>query len=105
MEITVQDLHALRASGEPVTILDVREPDELAICKIDGSIDIPMREIPGNLDKIPRTGALVVICHSGMRSLQVTRWLRPVASEGGQDPPSAAVQTERGSKSPLLDPS
>ena len=36
---------------------------------------------------------------------QVTRWLRPVASANGQEPSSAVVQTKRGTKSPMLDPS
>ena len=36
---------------------------------------------------------------------QVTRWLRPVASESGAEPPSSVVQTKRGPKSPMLDPS
>ena len=35
-----------------------------------------MNDIPANLDRLPDAGALVVICHSGMRSHQVTTWLR-----------------------------
>jgi len=76
LEITVQELSALRASDDPVTILDVREPHELAICKLEDSLDIPMRSIPANLDKLRDAGLLVVVCHSGMRSFQVTQFLR-----------------------------
>jgi rhodanese-related sulfurtransferase len=76
LEITVQELSTRRASGDPVTILDVREPQELAICKIDGSLDIPMQSVPANLDRLKDASLLVVVCHSGMRSMQVTRWLR-----------------------------
>ena len=49
---------------------------EIAICAIADSTNIPMQEVPANLDRIPSEGALVVICHSGMRSYQVTTWLR-----------------------------
>lgn len=76
LEISVQDLDARRTAGEPLVILDVREPQELAICKIEGSLDIPMQSIPSNIDKLDKSTPLVVVCHSGMRSMQVTQWLR-----------------------------
>jgi len=76
LEISVHQLNQIRASGDPVTILDVREPQELTICKIDGSLDIPMQSVPANLDKLRNAELLVVVCHSGMRSSQVTQWLR-----------------------------
>ncbi len=76
LEISVQHLSALRESKDPMTILDVREPQELAICKIDGSLDIPMQSVPANLDKLDKDTLLVIVCHSGMRSMQVTQWLR-----------------------------
>ncbi len=76
LEISVQELSAMRDAGDALTILDVREPHELAICKIEGSLDIPMQSVPANLGKLGDAECLVVICHSGMRSMQVTRWLR-----------------------------
>jgi rhodanese-related sulfurtransferase len=57
-------------------LLDVRESQEVAICAIDGSVHIPMNTIPGNLDKLPKDKPLVVMCHLGGRSAQVTHWLR-----------------------------
>lgn len=76
VEITVQDLDEMRRSAAAHIILDVREPSEIAICAFVDSTNIPMHEIPANLDRLPGEGALVVICHSGMRSRQVTAWLR-----------------------------
>lgn len=76
LEISVQQLKALLDAGEPITLLDVREPQELAICKIENSLDIPMQSVPANLDRLKEAGAIVVVCHSGMRSWQVTQWLR-----------------------------
>ena len=76
MEITVGELDGMRRAGAALTILDVRNPPEIAICAIADSTNIPMHEVPANLDRLPGEGALVVICHSGMRSYQVTAWLR-----------------------------
>ena len=76
LEISVQDLCELRAAGEAITLLDVREPHELEICKFADSLDIPMHNVPANLEQIKQAAPLVVVCHSGMRSWQVTQWLR-----------------------------
>jgi rhodanese-related sulfurtransferase len=57
-------------------LLDVREPDELAICRIDGSRDIPMRQIPENLAALPRDRLILALCHHGGRSMRVTQFLR-----------------------------
>ncbi len=76
LEISVQELDTRRTAGDALVILDVREPQELAICKIEGSLDIPMQSVPANLDKLDKSTPLIVVCHSGMRSMQVTQWLR-----------------------------
>ena len=57
-------------------LLDVREPMERDFCKIEGSIAIPMGQIPHQLVAIPKEGPLYVLCHHGMRSGQVTAFLR-----------------------------
>lgn len=57
-------------------LLDVREPPEVAVCAIAGSRRIPMQEIPGQLDSLPRDRLILVHCHHGGRSLHVTRFLR-----------------------------
>ena len=62
--------------AEGATLLDVREPVELDYCKIQGSIHIPMGQVPHRLSELPKTGALFVLCHHGMRSGQVTAFLR-----------------------------
>jgi rhodanese-related sulfurtransferase len=74
--ISPSALAALRNSPQPPTILDVREPWEVALCAIGGSRFIPMPQIPARLAELPRRGMLVILCHHGMRSLQVADWLR-----------------------------
>lgn len=57
-------------------IIDVREPHELEICRLDGAEHIPMRRIPERMAELPRDVHLLILCHHGGRSLQVTRYLR-----------------------------
>lgn len=76
MDISVQDLHAMRTENKPHMLLDIREPQEVASCAIEGSVHIPMNTIPDNLARLPKDLPLVVMCHVGGRSAQVTYWLR-----------------------------
>lgn len=63
-----------RAPGELV-VLDVREPNEYAICHIDNSVHIPMGEITRRIDELDESREIVVLCHHGMRSMQVAMYL------------------------------
>jgi rhodanese-related sulfurtransferase len=60
---------------EAPLLLDVREPWEFAVCRIEGSRLLPMGRIPAALGELDRERETVVICHHGIRSLQVARWL------------------------------
>jgi rhodanese-related sulfurtransferase len=60
---------------EPPLLLDVREPWEQAICRIEGSQLLPMRQIPAAIQTLDTKRPLVVICHHGIRSQQVGRFL------------------------------
>ncbi|HKB57261.1 MAG TPA: rhodanese-like domain-containing protein [Lacunisphaera sp.] len=57
-------------------LVDVREPSEVAICAIEGSRFIPMRQIPEHVPGLPRDRPILVLCHVGQRSAAVTRFLR-----------------------------
>jgi rhodanese-related sulfurtransferase len=57
-------------------LVDVREPDELAICAIPGARHIPMREIPALAADLPAGQPLLIMCHTGVRSRSVARFLR-----------------------------
>jgi adenylyltransferase/sulfurtransferase len=76
-EISAGDAHRLhQCSPDTTMIVDVREPFELAICRIDGAEHIPMRSIPASLDTLPRDKHLLIVCHTGARSMRVTEFLR-----------------------------
>ncbi|MGD8571262.1 MAG: rhodanese-like domain-containing protein [Gammaproteobacteria bacterium] len=75
--ITVTELkERLEQSNDKPLLLDVREPWEFAICHIDGSRLIPMREIPNAVGELDEEQEIVVICHTGVRSLQVCYFLQ-----------------------------
>lgn len=75
-EISVGELKQRLDGGEAPAILDVREPWEWDICHIDGSIFIPLNNLPGGFEKVPKDRPLVVLCHHGMRSRMAVDWLR-----------------------------
>src|SRR5215218_6658994 len=59
------------AAGEPVYLLDVRQPWEHDICQLPDSTLIPLGELPELLADVdvPPGAAIVVYCHHGVRSL------------------------------------
>lgn len=73
-EISPREAAQLTQTGEAI-LVDVREDTELAICKIEGSLHIPMNEIPTRADALPREQPLIILCHHGMRSLSVCQYL------------------------------
>ena len=75
-DIDVDMLARMRAEGTAHTLLDVREPDEVAICALSDSVEIPMQAVPQHLDELPRDQPLIVLCHHGMRSGMVADFLR-----------------------------
>ena len=71
--------------GEPRPfLLDVREVMEWRNVNLAhlGAVLVPMREVPGRMDEIPRDRPVVVYCQTGVRSLEVARLL---AAEGYAD--------------------
>jgi rhodanese-related sulfurtransferase len=77
-QITVAQLQTmLRSSAdEKPHMLDVREPWEWQLARIDGAENRPMGQIPGAVDDLDKTRSTVVICHHGTRSLQVVAFLQ-----------------------------
>ena len=62
-------------AGEKPILLDVREPWEFSICKIEGSVNISMSEPERLIDELNTNDEIIAICHHGMRSLQVCNYL------------------------------
>lgn len=75
-EITVRELAAARAAGAAHVLLDVREPWELSVARLDPCLEIPMGDVPARSGEIPRDRAVYVLCRSGVRSASVVEFLR-----------------------------
>jgi rhodanese-related sulfurtransferase len=75
-DLTAQEVAVrLRATPPSVILLDVREPFEREIARIEPSLHIPMQQVPDHLGQLPRTATIVVYCHSGGRSAAVAGYL------------------------------
>lgn len=73
--IEVEDLQRQLLAAEGPFILDVREPHEVALCRIDGACNIPLGALAQRVLELPRGRAIVAHCHHGGRSARATQWL------------------------------
>jgi rhodanese-related sulfurtransferase len=99
LEIGPDEVKAKLDRGERVHWLDVREPMELSICRLDGAEHIPMMQLFLGL-RAPSAGPddeIVVFCHHGIRSFEAAQYLqqrgfaRARSLAGGIDAWAAAV--------------
>ncbi len=74
-EISVSELAKKHNAGEDFILLDVREPDELAIASIPWAMAIPMGDVPVRYEELPKDKPIAVMCHGGTRSGRVTKFL------------------------------
>jgi rhodanese-related sulfurtransferase len=75
-EITVQQFLERRASGNPLTLLDVREEWELRLAPAPSQyLHIPMGQVPARMQEMELGAEIVVMCRSGQRSMEVARFL------------------------------
>lgn len=73
--ITPRELKDRLDKGDKLFILDVREPWEYSMAKIEGSVLIPLGTLPQSLDKLDRNAEIVAHCHKGMRSADAVGFL------------------------------
>lgn len=83
-EISAADAAALlKANG--ARLIDVREMWEFSTTRIDGSLLIPMGDVPSRAhQELDPEERLVIVCHHGIRSMNVTVWLRNQGFEQAQ---------------------
>jgi molybdopterin/thiamine biosynthesis adenylyltransferase/rhodanese-related sulfurtransferase len=75
-EIAPAELSMRLARGEPLHLLDVREPWEHELAHIEGATLMPMSTVPARQVELPADRAIVVYCHHGARSAMVADFLR-----------------------------
>jgi adenylyltransferase/sulfurtransferase len=62
-------------AGGPLTVLDVREPWEIAIAQLPGTLNIPLGELPARVGELDSSAEVVVMCKVGGRSLRAAQFL------------------------------
>ena len=83
-EISPSDAAALLRESK-TRFIDVREPWEFEAARIAGSLLMPMGDVPARAhQELDPDEHLVVLCHHGQRSLNVTAWLRNQGFENTQ---------------------
>jgi rhodanese-related sulfurtransferase len=74
-QITPAGLKALMDAASPYCLVDVREPWEVALARIAGSVAIPLNEIPARLQELDARARIIVMCKLGGRSQRAAEFL------------------------------
>jgi molybdopterin/thiamine biosynthesis adenylyltransferase/rhodanese-related sulfurtransferase/molybdopterin converting factor small subunit len=75
-EVSTPEFKSWLDEGRSVTLVDVRNPPEWEICRIDGAKLIPLPELQDRMGELDPADTIVVHCHHGGRSAQAVRFLR-----------------------------
>lgn len=81
VNINPRELKKRLDEGNCPILIDVREDWEYEVCHLEGSRHIPMSIIQEKVTELDRAAETVVICHHGMRSLQVGYYLENIGFE------------------------
>jgi rhodanese-related sulfurtransferase len=84
IEVTPHQVNERLERGDEFLFVDVREKWEHQTSHIEGSVLIPLREIPDNLQLLAAARRIVFFCHHGMRSLDAAAWVRSQGVVGAQ---------------------
>ena len=97
--ITTTELNARLKRGDKLSLIDVREPIEFEIARIEGADLLPMSRLNEWIGLLHSDEEIVVICHHGIRSAQVCSYLVQMGFEkiynltGGIDAWSSEVDS------------
>jgi adenylyltransferase/sulfurtransferase len=75
-EVTVEEMKAKQDRGDDFFLLDVREPNEYQICRIEGSKLIPLGELAQRTGELDRNREMIVHCKMGGRSAKAVSLLQ-----------------------------
>jgi len=71
----VRELEAKRARRDDFDLIDVREPQEWEIARIEGAVLIPLRSLPERMSELDSSREIVLHCHTGVRSMRALELL------------------------------
>jgi adenylyltransferase/sulfurtransferase len=75
-ELAPAELERRRAAGDPLVVLDVRNPEEWEICRLDGARLIPLPELDARTVELDPREEVVCVCRTGVRSAKAAAMLR-----------------------------
>jgi len=75
-DVSVLEFKAMQQAGTAPLLIDVREPHEYQICRIEGSVLIPLGDLPARVGELDPTVEVVMQCRSGVRSGKAAAFLR-----------------------------
>jgi len=84
-DLTPVELKVRLDRGDEILLLDVREPHEFDICRINGARLVPLGDLPHRVDELPDDVDLAVICRSGVRSGRAVSFLRDLGFPRAQN--------------------
>ncbi|MEM7283066.1 MAG: rhodanese-like domain-containing protein [Pseudomonadota bacterium] len=77
LNITVTELgELLQAGSSSISVIDVRDPEEFEAGHIKGARNVPLTELAPLFDHPESTEALVMVCESGLRSIQAANFAK-----------------------------
>ncbi len=84
-EIAPEEVNRMLNAGEEFTLLDVREPWEFETAHMESAKLVPMGDVPSRAhQELDPDAHIVVVCHHGVRSMNVAVWLRQQGFEKAQ---------------------
>ena len=75
-DITPRQLQERLAAGDNLVLLDVREPNEWAIARLDNARFIPVNNVTARASELSTADEIVIYCKSGVRSARALNTLR-----------------------------
>ena len=87
LEISVPEVAKRKEGGDDdFVLIDIREPEELAVCSIEGAVHIPMGDLASRINEIDadEDTTIALICHTGRRSLKATLFLHQQGLSGAR---------------------
>lgn len=75
-EVSPRGLKRMLDAREDVLVLDVRNPDEFELARIEGSRLLPLPMLPDRLPELDPAKRTVVLCHTGIRSAHAVHFLQ-----------------------------
>lgn len=71
--LTPQQFSEKIADG--AVVLDVRQPEELALAHLPGTLNIPLNELPHRINELTPQAPIAILCHHGVRSEMAAHFL------------------------------